>query len=161
MLWNREDAEDATQEILVRVVTRLAQFDFCSKLKTWVSRVAVNYILDVKKSPVDARLRASRSLWPTSAAGSISDPTTFVCNDGAAINPYACYARNRITAPALVITPVTTTQPIAVSSVHAQQIRGAKFTPFTTGRRLLLDHQADVRARVIAFLQQNAAEARR
>src|SRR6266516_414156 len=52
MLWNREDAEDATQEILVRVVTRLAQFDFRSKLKTWVYRVAVNYILDVKKSPV-------------------------------------------------------------------------------------------------------------
>ena len=24
MLWNREDAEDATQEILVRVVTRLS-----------------------------------------------------------------------------------------------------------------------------------------
>jgi len=53
MLWNREDAEDATQEMLVRVVTRLAQFDFRSKLKTWVYRVAVNYILDVKKSPVE------------------------------------------------------------------------------------------------------------
>ena len=53
MLWNREDAEDATQEILVRVVTRLAQFDFRSKLKTWVYRVAVNYILDVKKSPME------------------------------------------------------------------------------------------------------------
>ena len=53
MLWNREDAEDATQEILVRVVTRLAQFDFRSKLKTWVYKVAVNYILDVKKSPVE------------------------------------------------------------------------------------------------------------
>src|SRR5918995_538465 len=53
MLWNREDAEDATQEILVRVVTRLAQFDFRSKLKTWVYRVAVNYILDVKKSAVE------------------------------------------------------------------------------------------------------------
>jgi|SRR5688572_4257047 len=53
MLWNREDAEDATQEILVRVVTRLAQFDFRSRLKTWVYRVAVNYILDVKKSPVE------------------------------------------------------------------------------------------------------------
>ena len=50
MLWNREDAEDATQEILVRVVTRLSQFDFRSRLKTWVYRVAVNYILDVKKS---------------------------------------------------------------------------------------------------------------
>src|SRR5438128_128753 len=53
MLWNREDAEDATQEILVRVVTRLAQFDFRSRLKTWVYRVAVNYILDVKKSPIE------------------------------------------------------------------------------------------------------------
>ena len=53
MLWNREDAEDATQEILVRTVTRLAQFDFRSKLKTWVYRIAVNYVLDVKKSPVE------------------------------------------------------------------------------------------------------------
>jgi RNA polymerase sigma factor (sigma-70 family) len=53
MLWNREDAEDATQEILVRAVTRLGQFDFRSKLKTWVYRIAVNYILDVKKSPVE------------------------------------------------------------------------------------------------------------
>ena len=53
MLWNREDAEDATQEILVRVVTRLSQFDFRSQLKTWVYRVAVNYLLDLKKSPVE------------------------------------------------------------------------------------------------------------
>ena len=53
MLWNREDAEDATQEILVRVVTRLSQFDFRSKLKTWVYRVAVNYLIDVKKSPIE------------------------------------------------------------------------------------------------------------
>jgi RNA polymerase sigma factor (sigma-70 family) len=53
MLWQREDAEDATQEILVRVVTRLSQFDFRSALKTWVYRVATNYLLDVKKSPVE------------------------------------------------------------------------------------------------------------
>jgi len=53
MLWNREDAEDATQEILVRVVTRLSQFDFRSRLKTWVYRVATNYLLDVKKSAIE------------------------------------------------------------------------------------------------------------
>jgi RNA polymerase sigma factor (sigma-70 family) len=53
MLWNREDAEDATQEILVRVITRLSQFDFRSRLTTWVFRVAVNHILDTKKSPVE------------------------------------------------------------------------------------------------------------
>ena len=53
MLWNREDAEDATQEILVRIVTRLSQFDFRSRLRTWAYRVAVNYVLDVKKSAIE------------------------------------------------------------------------------------------------------------
>lgn len=55
MLWHREDAEDATQEILVRVVTRLAQFDFRSALRTWVYRVAANYLLDVKRSCVERK----------------------------------------------------------------------------------------------------------
>ena len=51
MLWNREDAEDATQEILVRTVTRLAQFDFRSTLKTWVYRIAVNYFSTSRRAP--------------------------------------------------------------------------------------------------------------
>jgi DNA-directed RNA polymerase specialized sigma24 family protein len=46
------------QEILVRIIVRLSQFDFGSRLKTWAYRVAVNYILDLKKSPVE-RLRLS------------------------------------------------------------------------------------------------------
>lgn len=53
MLWNREDAEDATQEILVRIITRLSQFDFRSRLKTWAYRVAVNFILDTRKSAIE------------------------------------------------------------------------------------------------------------
>lgn len=53
MLWHPQDAEDATQEILVRVITRLVQFDFRSQLRTWVYRVASNYLLDVKKSCVE------------------------------------------------------------------------------------------------------------
>jgi RNA polymerase sigma factor (sigma-70 family) len=53
MVWNREDAEDATQEILIRAITRLSGFDFRSHLKTWVYRVAVNYLLDAKKSAVE------------------------------------------------------------------------------------------------------------
>ena len=71
MLWNREDAEDATQEILVRVVTRLAQFDFRSKLKTWVYRIAVNYILDVKKSPVE-RMRLNFQAFADDLADGLS-----------------------------------------------------------------------------------------
>jgi RNA polymerase sigma factor (sigma-70 family) len=53
MLWHPQDAEDATQEILVRAITRLSQFDFRSSLKTWTYRVASNYLLDVKKSCVE------------------------------------------------------------------------------------------------------------
>jgi len=53
ILWHPQDAEDAAQEILVRVVTRLGQFDFRSRLKTWVYRIATNYLLDVKKSCVE------------------------------------------------------------------------------------------------------------
>jgi RNA polymerase sigma factor (sigma-70 family) len=53
ILWHPQDAEDAAQEILVRVVTRLGQFDFRSRLQTWVYRIATNYLLDVKKSCVE------------------------------------------------------------------------------------------------------------
>jgi len=53
MLWHRENAEDAAQEILIRVITRLSQFDFRSGLRTWVYRVATNYLLDTKKSAVE------------------------------------------------------------------------------------------------------------
>lgn len=53
MVWNREDAEDATQEILIRIITRLSSFDFRSRVKTWAYRVAVNYLLDVRKSAVE------------------------------------------------------------------------------------------------------------
>src|SRR5437870_10321136 len=77
MLWNREDAEDATQEILVRVVTRLSQFDFRSRLKTWVYRVAVNYILDVKKSPVERlhlSLRGVKTRPPEPTGAKSPDP---------------------------------------------------------------------------------------
>ena len=53
MLANREEAEDATQKILVRIVTRLSQFDGRSSVRTWAYRVAVNTILDVKKSAAE------------------------------------------------------------------------------------------------------------
>jgi RNA polymerase sigma factor (sigma-70 family) len=72
MLWNREDAEDATQEILVRVVTRLVQFDFRSRLRTWVYRIAVNYILNVKKSPVE-RMNMTFERFAEDLADGLSD----------------------------------------------------------------------------------------
>lgn len=75
MLWNRADAEDATQDILVRVVTRLSQFDFRSSLNTWVYRIAVNYILDVKKSPVE-RLRLTFDTFADDLAAGLATTAT-------------------------------------------------------------------------------------
>ncbi|MEM9328001.1 MAG: sigma factor [Bacteroidota bacterium] len=52
-LWKREDAQDATQEILIRVITNLAKFEGHSTLKTWVYRLATNYLLNVKRHEVE------------------------------------------------------------------------------------------------------------
>lgn len=49
MLVNPEDAQDATQEILIRLITKLSRFEFKSQFKTWVYRVAANYLLTEKK----------------------------------------------------------------------------------------------------------------
>lgn len=49
-LWSPQDAEDATQEILIRIVTRLDRFEGRSKFTTWAHRVAVNHLLDSKVS---------------------------------------------------------------------------------------------------------------
>lgn len=73
MLWHPQDAEDATQEILVRVVTRLAQFDFKSRLRTWAYRVATNYLLDVKKSCVERQKLSFTSFAEDLAAGLSAD----------------------------------------------------------------------------------------
>ena len=72
MLWHPQDAEDATQEILVRVVTRLAQFDSKSRLRTWAYRVATNYLLDVKKSCVE-RQKLSFTSFAEDLAEGLSD----------------------------------------------------------------------------------------
>jgi len=50
MLWRRELAEDATQEILIKVVTKLSTFRGQSKFRTWLYRIAVNHLLNVRKT---------------------------------------------------------------------------------------------------------------
>ena len=53
MLWHPEDARDATQEILVRIVTRLGTYRGESSFSTWAHRVAANYLLTARKSRVE------------------------------------------------------------------------------------------------------------
>lgn len=49
MLGYPADAEDAAQEILIKVVTRLDSFRQESKFTTWVYRVAANHLLTTRK----------------------------------------------------------------------------------------------------------------
>jgi RNA polymerase sigma factor (sigma-70 family) len=48
-LWHPEDAQDAAQEILVRVVTGLSTFRGSSSFRTWVYRVACNALITLKE----------------------------------------------------------------------------------------------------------------
>lgn len=49
MVWRREAAEDATQVILVRAVTKLSTFAGQCAFRTWLHRVAVIHLLNVRK----------------------------------------------------------------------------------------------------------------
>jgi len=50
MLGHMGDAEDAAQDVLVKVVTHLSQFEGRSALTTWVHQVAVRHLLGVRRS---------------------------------------------------------------------------------------------------------------
>jgi RNA polymerase sigma factor (sigma-70 family) len=49
-----QDAEDATQEVLIKVITKLDSFRGESSVRTWAYRIAVRHVLDRKKSTVEA-----------------------------------------------------------------------------------------------------------
>ncbi len=50
MLGTVPDAEDATQEIIIRILSKLATFRKESAFSTWVYRLAVNSLINYKKS---------------------------------------------------------------------------------------------------------------
>jgi RNA polymerase sigma factor (sigma-70 family) len=53
MLYYPEDAEDATQEILIKVMTRLSTFEGRSSFRTWLYRMVVNHLLNMKRGRSD------------------------------------------------------------------------------------------------------------
>jgi len=51
--WHPHDAEDATQEILIKVITNLGGFRGESAFKTWVYRIASNTLLILNKKRME------------------------------------------------------------------------------------------------------------
>lgn len=58
-LWNRMDAEDASQEVLIKIITNLSKYDGRSKFSTWTYRVTVNHLLNLKKTVLEEKLTSS------------------------------------------------------------------------------------------------------
>ena len=49
MVFYPQDAEDATQEILLKAVTSLSSFEGRSSFRTWLYRMVVNHVLNMKR----------------------------------------------------------------------------------------------------------------
>ena len=50
MVFYSDDAKDVTQEVLIKIITKLSSFRNQSSFRTWAYRIVVNHILNMKKS---------------------------------------------------------------------------------------------------------------
>ncbi|OQX12369.1 MAG: hypothetical protein BWK73_15020 [Thiothrix lacustris] len=75
-LWHPQDAEDATQEILIRVITGLSGFKGDSNFRTWVYRVASNTLLTLGKKRMEQTALSFEEFGEALAAGFSEAPLT-------------------------------------------------------------------------------------
>jgi RNA polymerase sigma factor (sigma-70 family) len=54
MVYHPQDAEDATQEVLIKLVTKLSTFEGRSSVRTWLYRIVVNHVLNMKRARAEA-----------------------------------------------------------------------------------------------------------
>jgi RNA polymerase sigma factor (sigma-70 family) len=50
MVFYPQEAEDITQEVLIKIITKLSSFRKESSFRTWAYRIVVNQVLNMKKS---------------------------------------------------------------------------------------------------------------
>lgn len=49
MVFHPQDAEEVTQEVLIKVITRLSTFQRESQFRTWLYRITANHVLNMKR----------------------------------------------------------------------------------------------------------------
>jgi RNA polymerase sigma factor (sigma-70 family) len=98
MLGDPQEAEDATQEILVKVMTGLGSFRGQSALRTWVFRIAANTILSMKRGKrevfsfemmegfIDGGLAAGVPAPSTADAPTLAEEVMVGCTQGALLS---------------------------------------------------------------------------
>jgi RNA polymerase sigma factor (sigma-70 family) len=55
MVFQPQDAEDVTQEVLVKAITKLSTFKGESAFRTWLYRIAANHVLNMKRCGAESR----------------------------------------------------------------------------------------------------------
>ncbi len=55
MVFQPHDAEEVTQEVLVKVITKLSTFKGESKFRTWLYRITANHVLNMKRRSAEAQ----------------------------------------------------------------------------------------------------------
>ena len=77
MVYLPQDAEDATQEILVKLITKLSTFEGRSSFRTWLYRIVVNHVLNIKREPT-GRWTFTRygEAWMRTPDMELPDPTS-------------------------------------------------------------------------------------
>jgi RNA polymerase sigma factor (sigma-70 family) len=53
MVFQPHDAEEVTQEVLVKVITRLSTFKGESKFRTWLYRIVANHVLNMRRQSAE------------------------------------------------------------------------------------------------------------
>jgi len=56
MVFHPHDAEEVTQEVLVKVITKLSTFKGESTFRTWLYRVAANHVLNMKRRSAETNV---------------------------------------------------------------------------------------------------------
>src|SRR5260370_13355266 len=49
MLLHRQDAEEVTQEVLIKAITRLSTFQGNSQFRSWLYRISANHVLNMER----------------------------------------------------------------------------------------------------------------
>jgi RNA polymerase sigma factor (sigma-70 family) len=56
MVFQPQDAEEVTQEVLIKVITKLSTFKGESKFRTWLYRIAANHVLNMKRRSAETKV---------------------------------------------------------------------------------------------------------
>src|SRR5881394_116961 len=56
MVFQPQDAEEVTQEVLVKVITKLSTFKGESAFRTWLYRIAAHHVLNMKRRSAETKV---------------------------------------------------------------------------------------------------------